>query len=134
MRPHSLQLSVRFRRRPVLSDKEPFGYTGNGGKYFLLDPVTGKLQAVKGEFRPLRTSESMLLQPTGKPNEVWSPLYDLEKGDCFIGRYNLATFSFTPVINLSGLRLSRMEMWVDEAAGKIYFIHDGNLLRVPLPK
>jgi hypothetical protein len=117
----------------LLSNAQPFGYA-TGDKHFLLNPATGKIQAIKGEFRPLTMNTSMLFQPTGKANEVWASIYDSEKRDCLIGRYDLATFTFTSALKLPGLGEPRTEMWVDEATGKVYFVHDGNLLRVALPK
>lgn len=124
---------VPARQQVLLSDQSPFAQAP-AGKYFLLDPATGKLQAVKGEVRPLLQNAARTLQPTGKPDEVWTSIYDETKRATVIGRYNTATFTFAPALELPELGAQITEFWVDAAAGKIYFVHDGNLLRVALPK
>jgi hypothetical protein len=124
---------VPAQQQILLSDQGPFD-SRPAGNYFLLDPTTGKLQSVKGEFRPLLQTVKRTQQPTSKPNEAWASLYDDNKRATLIGRYNEANFTFAPILELPEMGSQIHDFWVDEAAGKIYFIHDGNLLRVPLPK
>ncbi len=101
-------------------------------KAFLLDPATGKLQSVKGEFRPLLEKSSYLFQPTDRPDEVWAAIYDEDKKRTSVGRYNLAQFTFSAVWELPDFQAYRLEIWIKE--GVLYFAHDGNLLRLALPK
>ncbi len=124
---------VPARQQILLSDQAPFRHAPTG-KSFLLDPATGKLQSIKGELRPLLQNAVRPLQPTGKPNEVWTSLYDETKRATLIGRYHLATFTFVSALELPGFGAQITELHVDEAAGKVYFVHDGNLLRVALSK
>src|SRR5262249_26597594 len=53
----------------------------------LLDPETGKVQQVKGEFRPLMERFARELQPTGNPNEFWAAVADVQKRATSLGRY-----------------------------------------------
>lgn len=124
---------VPARQQVLLANQSPLNPMP-AEKYFLLEPATGKLQAVKGEFRPLLQSATRSLQPTGKRDEVWATVYNEINRTTLIGRYHTAAFTFTSVLELPTLGAQITELWVDEAAGKICFVHDGNLLRIPLPK
>jgi len=110
------------------------GSDAAGAGYHLLDPETGALQPVKGEFRPLLGQVIRPLQPAEKPDEFWAALYDQQKKATLIGRYNARIFAFTPVTELPEIRVSSAEVWVDAAAGKVYLTYLGHLLRVPLAK
>ncbi|HZS08854.1 MAG TPA: HEAT repeat domain-containing protein [Blastocatellia bacterium] len=103
------------------------------GQGLLLDPETGAVQTVRGEFRPWFSELVRPQQPTGKPNEVWAAIYDGTTRTTTVGRYDIGSFSFTPVIELPGLSLSSQDVWVDAAAGKLYLTYRGDLLRLPLP-
>jgi hypothetical protein len=112
-------------------------YAGNGqpnpsAVHYLLDPETGTVQEVKGEFAPLRDGFIRELQPTGNPNEFWTALPDFNRKATLIGRYDSMNFVFTQVLELPGLILSENNFWVDAAAGKIWFTYEGHLLRIPL--
>jgi HEAT repeat protein len=100
---------------------------------YLLDPETGSLQQVTGEFRPLMYRFVRELQPTGNPNEIWAAIHDSQKGATRIGRYDTRNFVFTPVIEAPGPVLSDSNFWVDADAGKIWFTYYGHLLRLPMP-
>lgn len=101
---------------------------------YLLDPETGTLQQVKGEFRPLVKNFLRELQPTGNPNEFWAVVSDEQKKVTHLGRYDSKSFVFTPLVELPGLILSNSDFWVDVTAGKIWFTYKGHLLRIPLPQ
>ena len=103
------------------------------GRGALLDPESGAVQPVTGELRLWFDDLLHPLQPTGRPDEVWAAIYDEQKKSTIIGRYNVGTFSFAPVIALPELKFSNMETWIDQAAGWIYVTFRGDLLRVPLP-
>jgi hypothetical protein len=104
-----------------------------GGRNYLIDPETGMVQAVKGEFGPLARERGRSLQPTGNPNEFWAALYDSQKNVTRFGRYDSKSFSFTPLVELPELPLTSDNFWVEAAAGKIWIAYQGQLLRLPLP-
>lgn len=111
-----------------------YGRDFTGGTYYLLDPETGALQQVRGEFRPLQDQFARPLQPTGKPNEFWAAIYDQQKKATLVGRYDARAFTFTPLATLAEIRVGSPDIWVDAAAGKIYVTYLGHLLRVPLTR
>jgi hypothetical protein len=98
--------------------------------YYLLDPGTGRVQAVAGNFQPLLQLNRRMLQPTGKPDEYWAAIP--AGGRTQVGRYSLKNFSFQPVLTLPYIAFDSMNMWVDEANGKLYFVYEGQLVRLPL--
>ncbi len=75
-------------------------------------------------FRPL--------QPTGQPEEVWAAIPDADKNETQVGVYNVKTLAFKSLIKIPEIEFDSMQMWVD--AGKIYFVYQGHLLGLPLPK
>jgi len=107
-------------------------------EYFLIDPLSGAAQPVKGEFRPLEQQTFRPLQPTGKPNEFWAVM--AEEKTTTVGTYNAKTFTFKPLLKIPEIRLTNMDIWADEAEGKVYFVYaglggrDGHLLSLPLPR
>jgi hypothetical protein len=100
--------------------------------YYLIDAATGAVQPVKGEFRPLEDQTYRPLQPTGDPGEFWAAIYDPKTKSTNIGRYSDKTFSFKPVLNLASIELDSMAIWVDDPAGKVYFVYEGHLLSVSI--
>ena len=100
---------------------------------YLLDPETGTIQQVKGEFWPLRDVFARELQPTGNPNEFWAAIPDSQKRVTNIGRYDSRNFVFKSLVELTGLSLRNSDFWVDTNAGKIWLTYKGHLLRLPLP-
>jgi hypothetical protein len=104
------------------------------GAYFLLDAETGLAQAVKGEIRPLAQQTFRPLQPTGKPDEFWAAIPNAKKNETQIGVYNTKTLAFKSIIKLPKIAFDSMNLWVDEKDGKIYFVYEGHLLGLPLPK
>jgi len=106
---------------------------GPGNKGYLLDPETGTVQSVKGEFRPLFDALSRAPQAAGAPNLFWATIYDREERATKFGRYDSKNFAFTPLLEFPELRLSADDIWVDAAGGKIWFVYEGQLLRLPMP-
>ena len=105
------------------------------GDYFLLDAETGLLQPVKGEVRPLNQQTFRALQPlAASTDEFWAALPDSEKTETQIGVYNEKTLAFKPVLTIPQIIFDSMAMWIDESEGKIYFVYEGQLLALPLPK
>lgn len=101
-------------------------------EYYLLDAATGAVQLVRGEFRPLIQQTYRPLQPTANPNEFWAALRDEKTRATQIGRYSDKTFTFQPVLSIPDIKLSSMQIWVDEKEAKVYFVYEGHLLALPL--
>jgi hypothetical protein len=104
-----------------------------GETNYLLDPETGTLQQVKGEFSPLADRSPRELQPTGKSNEFWAAIHDEQNRVTRFGRYDSRNFVFTSLVELPGLTVDNSDFWVDVDASKIWFVYQGQLLRLPLP-
>jgi hypothetical protein len=104
------------------------------GDYFLLDVETGLVQPAKGEIRPLAQQTFRPLQPTAKPDEFWAAIPDEVKNETQIGVYNAKTLAFKSIIKLPQIAFDSMNMWIDEKDRKIYFVYEGHLLGLPLPK
>ncbi len=104
------------------------------GTYFLLDAETGAMQPVKGEFRPVIQQTFRRLQKTSNPDEVWAAIPVESKKETQIGTLNEKTFVFTPVLTVPQISFDSMDMWVDEAANKVFIVYNGQLLSIPLRK
>jgi HEAT repeat protein len=102
------------------------------GTYFLLDAETGIVQKVKGEVQPLIQQTVRPLQAATMPDEFWAAIPDAEKNETQVGVYNAKTLTFKPLLKIPQIRFDSMNMWVD--AGKIYFVYEGHLLSLPIPK
>jgi len=98
----------------------------------LLDPASGKLEVVKGEFGPLGHQNSRPLQPVSGSSEYWAAIPDSEKNLTRVGLYNTRAFSFKPLMEIPEINFTSDNMWVDEAAQRIYLAYNGHLLRLPL--
>lgn len=101
-------------------------------RYYLLDAETGSLTPATAEVRPLGQQTFRPLQPTGKPSESWAALSFGEKHETVVGIYDTRLLKFTPVRKLPTINFNSMKMWVDEGEGKIYFVYNGHVLRLPL--
>jgi hypothetical protein len=101
-------------------------------EYYLIDPQTGVLQLVSGEFVPLRQKGLRFLQPTNQSHEFWAAIPDEKKNQTEVGRYNLKDFSFKPMLAVPQINFSSLSMWVDESHGKLYVVYENQLLRLPL--
>jgi hypothetical protein len=117
----------------LLGHSGSLGQVGPGAINYLLDPETGTVQRVKGDFRPFMERFARELQPTGNPNEFWAATTDWNKRATSLGRYDTRNFVFTPLVELPGLILRNTDFWVDATEGKIWFTYHGHLLRMPLP-
>jgi HEAT repeat protein len=103
-------------------------------QFAMLDPVTGAVQKVPGEVRPLAQQTFRRLQATGKPNEFWAALIDKKADETVVGIYDARFFNFKPVVRIPKIIFDSMDMWVDQAGGKVYFVYKGHLLAAPLYK
>jgi hypothetical protein len=64
------------------------GSRGERTEHLLLDPATGKLEEVKGEFEPLSHQNLRPLQPVAGSREYWAAIPDSEKNPTRVGRYD----------------------------------------------
>jgi hypothetical protein len=101
-------------------------------EYYLVDAVTGAVQRVRGEVRPLELQTYRPLQPTGVASEFWAAVHDENTKSSSIGRYNDKTFTFRPVMNVPNINLDSMDIWVDEPGAKVYLVYNGHLLALPM--
>jgi hypothetical protein len=99
--------------------------------YCLLDPETGQLESVQGEFRPLLQITYRHLQSTGKEGEAWAAIPGKNSSCMDVGRYDIKNFSFTPIVTLPAIQFDSMDMWVDESEGGFYVAANGCLLWIP---
>lgn len=99
-----------------------------------LDAETGALTKPPGDVSPLTQQTFRRLQPGTKPNLFWAAVPDRKKNETVIGVYDVGVFSFKPSVRLPKIMFDSMDMWVDEAQGKAYFVYKGHLLSVPLGK
>lgn len=109
--------------------------TERDGEFFLLDPETGVVSPVAGDAAPLLHQTFRPLQPlAGVADSVWTAIPDREKNATKFGVYNLRTLAFKPLLTIPKIAFNSMDTWVDEREGKIYFVYEGHLLALPLPK
>lgn len=99
---------------------------------YLVDPATGSVQPIAGEFRPIAQQTFRSLQKTSKPNEYWAAISDPEKNETQVGTYETKTFGFKPLLKLPRINFNSMNLWVDEPGAKVYFVYRGHLLALPL--
>jgi hypothetical protein len=98
---------------------------------FLLDADTGVVSKTTGNIKPLLTQTFRRLQDTGMPNESWAAVSGNNSTE--VGRYDSKLLVFKPILKLPMIKFNSMDMYVDQTAGKIYFVYQGHLLSVPLP-
>jgi len=101
-------------------------------EYYLIDPKTGAVAPVSGEFAPLRHEGKRFLQSAGELGQYWAAIPDETKNQTQVGRYNLKDFSFKPILTVPHIAFDSMSMWVDEKGGRLYVVYKGQLLRLPL--
>ena len=105
------------------------------GEFFLLDAETGIVQPLRGEARPLLQQTFRPLQSVAASADLfWTAMPDTEKTATVFGIYNARTLAFKPLLSIPQITFDSMDMWIDEREGKIYFVYEGQLLALPLPK
>lgn len=100
--------------------------------FYLVEPISGLVQVVTGEFEPLWHLSTRMLQPTSNANEYWAAIPDPAKPQTQVGRYNLRTFTFQPVMTIPYVAFDSQAIWVDEPNKKLLVVLDGQLVRMPL--
>jgi hypothetical protein len=126
--PSRNQILVR-RARQQWADN-PTGPTAP--EYYLVDPVTGKSQLIKGNFEPFEQIEKRFFQSSARPEEYWVALPNTQKDETQLGLYSFKDFSFRSVMTIPKIQFNSMNMWVDEGASKVYVAYEGELLRFSL--
>lgn len=101
--------------------------------FYLVEPVSGSVQTVTGEFEPLRDLSNRMLQRTSNANVYWAAIPDPAKPETRVGRYNLRTFTFELVMTIPYVAFDSQAIWVDEANKKLLVVLDGQLIRMPIP-
>ena len=101
-------------------------------EYYLLDVANGEARLAEGIFAPLLQDNKRILQPTGRPEEVWAAI-PKPGNQTEVGRYNLKDFSFQLILRVPHLTFDSDNMSVDADGGKLYVVYKGQLLRLPFP-
>ena len=102
----------------------------DGSGYSFLDPETGSLIRTRGEIRPLLQQTFRSLQPASNAFHFWVAVPG--ENETVIGIYNTRVFSIRPVLKIPKITFDSMNMWVDEAGSKAYFVYESQLLSVPI--
>jgi hypothetical protein len=76
-------------------------------------------------------TKEQLVNLSASIGKIWAAQTDVGKGLSTVGVYDRQNRVFTPVKDLPGIWILTEEVWADEAAKQIYFVHDGDLLRAP---
>lgn len=109
------------------------GFASREGKLFTLDVDTGAVEKTKGEIRPLASQTFRPLQKaSASADEYWAAIGTGKATD--IGTYNLKALTFKPLLTVPSISFDSMNMWVDEAENKVYFVYKGQLLALSLKK
>ena len=116
-------------------DSEETEMSAREGEFMLLDAETGIVRPLGSDARPLLQQTFRALQPSvANADLLWAAMPDHENTSTEIGVFNARTFTFKPLLKLPQIVFGSMDMWVDEAEGKFYFVYGGHLLALPLPK
>ena len=103
------------------------------GEIFVLDVETGAIEKTRGEIRPLAGQTFRPLQKSSaSADEYWAAIPD--KKATQVGIYNMKTLTFKPLLTIPNISFDSMNMWVDEAENKVYFVYKGQLLALNMPK
>jgi hypothetical protein len=100
--------------------------------FYLVEPITGLVEPVRGDFEPLMYLSNRMLQPTSNPGEYWAAIPDLGSLRTEVGRYDVKNFTFHPIMTIPYVAFDSQSMWVDEPNGKLLIAYDGQLVRMPL--
>lgn len=115
-----------------VKDETPYHNLSRGPdtpQYNLVDPETGKVQPIAGEFGPYVHRQTRAWQPTGQPGQYWAAR-TTEKGT-EVGRYTASDFAFTPVRTYPRVFVDSSQIWIDEPNHHAYICVSGDLLELP---
>ncbi|MFN8613124.1 MAG: hypothetical protein U0931_36640 [Vulcanimicrobiota bacterium] len=99
--------------------------------YFLVDPSSGGVTPVSGEFSPLLGLGDRGLQPTGVPGEFYA--VRAHKDGTELGTYRPDSFEFHGLRVYPKLHVDSDQVWIDRENKKLYVSTGGNLLEFPGP-
>jgi hypothetical protein len=85
-------------------------------------------------MRPLGQQTFRSLQSTAEAGKYWVAIPEQKEKRTLFGLYDARRFTFTTLLELPDVLFDSMQMWVDETAHQVYFVYEGHLLRLPLPK
>lgn len=109
--------------------------------YYLFDAKTNRLRTVPGDWEVFDDVRERPLQPSSTANEYYAAKKVITSrdecdavysGDATIGKINLDTFVFTPIITYHDLYFTGMDFWVDEGGNTVYLAVNGDLIALPL--
>lgn len=98
----------------------------------LVDAVNGLIFPGKGELRPLSQQTFRPLQKASQPDEYWAAMPDWLENRTRLGIYNAKWLTFKEIRTIPKIKFNSMDMWVDEAENRVYFVYRGHLLALPL--
>lgn len=114
-------------------DSEDDEISASDGEIYALDVETGAIEKVKGEVRPLASQTFRPLQKSSaSADEYWAAISSDKATQ--VGVYNAKTLTFKPSLTIPDISFNSMNMWVDEAENKVYFVYKGQLLALSLTK
>lgn len=103
------------------------------GEIYSLDVETGVIEKAKGEVRPLASQTFRPLQKSNvSADDFWAAISNGKATQ--IGIYNVKTMTFKSSLAIPNISFDSMNMWVDEAENKVYFVYKGQLLALGLNK
>ncbi len=97
----------------------------------LLDAATGKSEEVRPDDRVWLQPLRRFFQATKEKDVVWAAFSDKSKYT-MVGRYDTKKLKFLNWFRVETLQFESDQMWVDEDAGWVYAIFDGQVVRVPV--
>lgn len=128
---------VNAHRRVLLYQKrdEDHGEAGpETPQFFLLDPATGDVRRVEGDFRPLMRLANHELQPTDCVDEVWAVVHEGTRAEItgsVLGRYDTKRFVFVPCMRFPGVIFDSWQTYVDLEDQVVWIVVNGDLLQLP---
>jgi hypothetical protein len=121
-----------YRENQRGNDRAPVGPETH--EFRLVDPSSGRVRIVQGEFSPLEDLGARHLQRVSIAGRTWGAIYRETAGATEIGIYDPSDFVFTPVLSVPGLKFGSQQLWVDEPEHRAYISYGGQLLRISVPE
>ncbi|MBX3282663.1 MAG: HEAT repeat domain-containing protein [Acidobacteria bacterium] len=130
--PYNASVYIPNLKRVLLGVSNEYEPEIQADSLLLLDPETGITTPAVGEYRPLAQQTFRPLQRASVPGTFWAALPNAEKNSTDVGVYDARSFRFRTMLTIPKIVFDSMAMWVDEAAGSVYFVYKGHLLKLPL--
>lgn len=113
-------------------DDEDNPMSGSTRSLGILDTQTGAITPARGEIRPMIHQTFRPLQRTADGATYWAAIPNTDKKTTDIGVYDMRTAAFKRVLHIPKITFDSLAMWVDEAAGTVYFVYRGHIVKLPL--